>query len=310
MRLYVGVTDSDWFEFLASAPREEVNFWSPSGNVTFRALSPNEPFLFKLHHPHNFIVGGGLFVRHSKLPLSLAWQAFGQDNGAADERAVLRRVRKYRKTDEADPVIGCNVLASPFFFPRQDWIPTPESFRPNVVQGKGYSTDTVDGQALWDQVAVRLSHFSSPSAGLGAQPVRVAEGLRLGAPYLIQPRLGQGAFRVLVTEAYERRCALTGERTLPVLDAAHIRPFAQNGPHETRNGLLMRADLHILFDRGYLTVQPDLTIKVSSRIHTEYSNGREYYALQDRPLAIRPASVADHPSKEFLSWHNQAVFRP
>jgi putative restriction endonuclease len=40
----------------------------------------------------------------------------------------------------------------------------------------------------------------------------------------VQPRLGQGAFRLLVTDAYQRRCAVTGERTLPVLDAAHIRP--------------------------------------------------------------------------------------
>ncbi|OCN02834.1 hypothetical protein A7X67_02970 [Clostridium sp. W14A] len=42
-------------------------------------------------------------------------------------------------------------------------------------------------------------------------------------------RLGQGTFRVIVTEAYQRRCAFTGERTLPVLEAAHIKPYSENG---------------------------------------------------------------------------------
>lgn len=52
---------------------------------------------------------------------------------------------------------------------------------------------------------------------------------RFGAPHLIRPRLGQGAFRVLVTDVYGRKCAVTGERTLPALEAAHIRPYAEGG---------------------------------------------------------------------------------
>ena len=71
------------------------------------------------------------------------------------------------------------------------------------------------------------------------------------------PRLGQGAFRVLVTDAYRRRCTISNERTLPVLEAAHIRPYADNGPHQLSNGLLLRSDLHRLFDLGYFTVDPD-----------------------------------------------------
>ena len=54
MRLFVGVTDSDWFELLAAQPRlEDVNFWQPGGNRIFRKLNPGEPFLFKLHSPYN-----------------------------------------------------------------------------------------------------------------------------------------------------------------------------------------------------------------------------------------------------------------
>jgi len=62
-----------------------------------------------------------------------------------------------------------------------------------------------------------------------------------GEPTLIRPRLGQGAFRVIVTDNYARRCAVTGERTLPALDAAHIRPYADHGEHDPSNGLLLAA---------------------------------------------------------------------
>ena len=78
----------------------------------------------------------------------------------------------------------------------------------------------------------------------------MAEAARFGRPALIQPRLGQGAFRVAVTDAYERRCALTRERTLPIPDAAHIRAYAAGGGHEIPNGLLLRTDIHRLFDLG------------------------------------------------------------
>ena len=74
MKMFIGITDWDWFRLLAAEPRlAEVNFWQPSGARTFKVLQPGEPFLFKLHNPDNFIVGGGFFVRYSALPASLAW---------------------------------------------------------------------------------------------------------------------------------------------------------------------------------------------------------------------------------------------
>jgi putative restriction endonuclease len=79
------------------------------------------------------------------------------------------------------------------------------------------------------------------------------------------PRYGQGAFRLLVTEAYNRRCTMTRERTVPVLDAAHIHPYSLGGPHSPANGILLRSDLHRLLDLGYVTVDPDAkTVIVSA----------------------------------------------
>jgi len=64
MKIWVGVTDDDWFALLSQLRPDEVNFWQPGGSRTFRALQPGELFLFKLHSPKNFIVGGGHFAAH------------------------------------------------------------------------------------------------------------------------------------------------------------------------------------------------------------------------------------------------------
>src|SRR5689334_685366 len=116
VKLFVAVTDSDWFDFLAAKPRDEVNFWQPSGSASFRALSPGELFLFKLHAPDNFIVGGGVFSHASVVPLSMAWEAFGEGNGAPDLLTMRARIVRYRRrsgdlvTDRSDPMIGCRIL--------------------------------------------------------------------------------------------------------------------------------------------------------------------------------------------------------
>ena len=95
--LVVAVTDGDWFEMLRRRPNlEEVNFWSPSPKH-FRALEQGELFLFKLHAPRNLIVGGGIFVYANLLPCSLAWEAFGEANGAHSFPEMRARIARYRK---------------------------------------------------------------------------------------------------------------------------------------------------------------------------------------------------------------------
>ncbi len=71
------------------------------------------------------------------------------------------------------------------------------------------------------------------------------------------------------------------------LDTAHIKPFSSGGPHEPENGLLLRSDLHTLFDQGYLTVDANqLKVVVSSRIREEFENGRDYYHLHGRAIRM------------------------
>jgi putative restriction endonuclease len=302
MRFWVGVTDKNWYQQLRGGSASEVNFWQPSPKVPASFLQAGTPFLFKLHYPDNAIVGGGFFTRFSVLPARLAWEAFTLSNGVRDYDELRNRIHSYASgASVGDPQIGCNLLCEPFFFPENEWIPVPESWSKNIVRGKTYDTMTREGQALWLSVKDRL----------GATRINVAseaEAERYGRPFLARARLGQGTFRVLVTEAYTRRCAITGERTLPVLDAAHIKPYSGEGTHAISNGLLLRKDLHRLFDDGYITVSPDHKVVVSRRIKAEFENGREYYQYEGKTLKVLPADPRDHPSSRFLEWHNDKVF--
>jgi len=302
MQAYVGITDRDWFDLLRSLSQlDEVNFWQPSGNRQFRALNPGELFLFKLHSPNNYIVGGGLYAHSSLLPISLAWETFGLSNGARNLSEMRIRVEKYRRQVEsrtADYMIGCILLEQPFFLPENAWIPIPSDWNTNIVQGRRYDLSIEPGLSLWRQL-----HLTMPLASLVHE-----EAARYGEPIFTLPRLGQGSFRVLVTDAYERRCAVTNERTLPALDAAHIRPYSESGQHIVSNGILMRRDLHALFDKGYVTVTPSMKVEVSRRIKEEFENGRDYYLLQGSRIRL-PAESANRPSRDYLEWHNSNIYR-
>lgn len=302
INLVVAVTDSDWFDLLKQQPNlGEVNFWAPSASK-FRALKPGELFLFKLHAPRNVIVGGGIFAYANALPCSLAWEAFGVANGARSALQMRSRIAHYRKVpeqDRSDFEIGCRVLTQPFFFEERDWIPVPSSWSQNIVSFKTYSTGDADGLALWESVNERLAARTSEV---------VSSDERFGAPHLIRPRLGQGAFRILVTDIYQRRCAISLERTLPALEAAHIRPYGDGGEHAARNGLLLRRDIHSLFDAGYVTVTPDLRFEVSRRIREEFDNGKHYYALHGQTIQV-PIDGAMRPDTNGLMWHNEHCYR-
>jgi len=302
MQAYVGVTDRDWFEHLRGLIHlDEANFWQPSGNREFKVIRPGELFLFKLHSPYDFIVGGGLFAHSSLLPISLAWESFGVSNGAVSLSEMRVRVAKYRRQvvlHTADYTIGCILIEQPFFLPEEKWIRVPSDWKSNIVQGRRYDLTVEPGLSLWKRIQVALSvpYFVNE------------EKARYGDPVTVLPRLGQGSFRVLVTDAYNRQCAITNERTLPALDAAHIKPFSEHGEHTVNNGILLRRDLHALFDRGYITVSPSMEVEVSRKIKEEYENGRDYYRLHGSSIRI-PAGPGQSPSREYLEWHNTNVYR-
>lgn len=312
MRGTVANTDRGWFEFLRGRPElEEVNFWAPSPRRTFRG-EPLTPYFFRLGGSVKAVVGFAFFARFERLPVWLAWEAFGPGNGVdsltefeSRLRALRERIR-YEAPTGPDQ-IGCTILVEPVLFPRELWIPEPSDWKPRTQAYRYYELDSGEGLLLWQrcrEAARQLSEeeYSWTDKAWGERAARYGPG------QLVRPRLGQGTFRIATLHAYERSCAITAEHSLPVLEAAHIRPYALGGTHEVSNGILMRADLHRLFDRGYITVTPELKLEVGRRLKDDFENGRSYYPLHGTDVRA-PRDVACRPSLTLLQWHNEAVFR-
>jgi len=304
----IAVTNYDWYDFLSQRRSwDEVNFWTPSAHFTFRAPEFS-PLLFKLKAPHNAIAGFGYFARYSALPEWLAWECFAQANGCISFEEMHARMERIRRGFRHQPSlgiqqIGCIIVVNATFFSEAEWIPQPRDWPPRNLRPMRYDLDVGEGARVWAECLARIQE----DRALRVAESGAGETQRYGSPVLVRPRLGQGAFRVSVTEAYNRACAVTEEHSLPALEAAHIRPFAKEGPHEVRNGLLLRADLHRLFEQGYVTVTPGYALEVSDRLRDDYHNGRSYYPLRGTRISV-PAVESERPTCDLLDWHNQNVF--
>lgn len=308
----ISTTDWEWFQFLRRQPElEEVNFWRPLDTRQLH-LNPGAPFLFKLNERYGgAIVGYGFFSTHSIKPMWRAWEVLEQVNGAPTmgrfyEQLATIRTKHNRPTDPAGNfLIGCIMLSAPVFLEESVWIRPPSDWPRSGPKEKRYDLLSGEGARVWSECLAATPVVRGVVLSAG----EVADAPRFGAPVLVKPRLGQGAFRFAVTDAYGGACAVTSEHSLPVLEAAHIRPYAEKGPHEVGNGLLLRTDVHKLFDKGYVTVDPDdHRFVVSRRLKDDYQNGRAYYEMHGKIIQL-PREVASYPSREYLEWHAAERFR-
>ncbi len=111
----------------------------------------------------------------------------------------------------------------------------------------------------------------------------------------IRIRRGQPAFRAALLEAYAKRCVITGCGVEDVLEAAHIFPYRGTLTNHVSNGLLLRTDIHTLFDCDLLAIHPD-TRRV---VIAESLQGSSYAKIADTSLRL-PSHEADGPSKKNL----------
>lgn len=310
----VALTDQRWFDYLSSVAiggrLDEVNFWRPLAQMEFRSLSPGEPFFFRLKHPVNAIAGYGFFAHGSRLPIRLAWDAFHERNGDPTFESFVSRIAEYRHESPLETLLGtrdvtCLILREVRFLPQHEWLPWGDSrgWHRSIVAFKRYDLSSAHGLALADL----LKNGQPVELAPEFQPLSADERLRIEQAAVA--REGQGAFRVSVLDAYDRRCAVTGERALPVLDAAHIQPYRAPASNHVQNGLAVRSDIHRLFDLGYVTVTPDYRFEVSRRLREDFENGEVYYRLGGKPLIVLPSDPAKRPSRQALEWHANNLFR-
>lgn len=217
MKGYIGHTDPGWWSFLQPRPElREVNFWRPGGR-RFSALSPGEPFFFRLKSPINRIGGFGLFARYASLPVWRAWEVFGQANGTRDEPELLDRLaRLARRQVRLSDSIGCVAVTDCTFFEPDAWLDVPLSFKPQNCPARSSTssglTVVVSGQPASNKprrthrhprgcqtrpnasgtVARRLSSLGSGKDRSGSRfwtptvagaPLRASTRCRLSRPY-------------------------------------------------------------------------------------------------------------------------------
>jgi len=317
VRPFLALTDERWFGFLSGRAvdgrLDEVNFWSPRSVRPLKRFTPGEPVFLRLKRPHHAVAGYGFFAHFTVLSLRLAWETFGEKNGDPDEVRFLERIGAYRGEDLLEPAcaagpIGCTILRDVRFWPRERWIPWggEKGWHRNIVQGKT-ERDPARARLLLD--TIRRDHLHREAGAEYANAFELIEAdERAFAEARTAVREGQGTFRARLLDAWDRRCAITGERTEPVLEAAHIPPYLGPRSNHPQHGLVLTREFHTLFDGGFVTVDPDYRVRVSPELRTRWRNGRRYYEFDGRPLATLPDRPEVAPSREALDWHRRRRF--
>jgi putative restriction endonuclease len=227
--------------------------------------------------------------------------------------ALVGLIARYRKDQPDSRVainwsIGCTVLTDVCYYDEAEWYDL--AFPPGLVQGRSFDTDTEAGLRIWEHMLAVLQkrNFLAEAAAITEESFYlVAEEHATYITESVKQRFGQGAFRIMVLDAYNRRCCVSGERTLPVIEAAHIQEFVSTESNHVQNGLALREDIHTLFDRGYVTVEEDYRFIVSGRLREDFENGRDYYRFHGRPISL-PARSALLPSLDAIRWHQDNVY--
>lgn len=283
-------TDNNWFEFLRNAQlNSSVNFWNPTP-WRVRSINKGEKWFFMLKSPIRKIGGFGEFVEYKELTPSDAWNEFGHRNGfeVKDEfvSAIQQYLNKHSEAHRGIPInietykIGCVVLTNCQFWDSDRYI-SPEDFNikfpPQIVKFKvfkGYEPD--------------LFHISNTIGfNLLNEP-------REDYRSLLKQRRGQGEFKGKILKAYNNKCCISGEACPELLEAAHIQPYSSINSNHVQNGILLRVDLHRLYDNGLIFIDKDYIVHISSRIKTAM------YHMFNGVQIMLPKDMDCYPLKESL----------
>ncbi|MEB0206087.1 HNH endonuclease [Pseudomonas sp. CCC3.1] len=163
---------------------------------------------------------------------------------------------------------------------------------------KAQLIEMLDMQPLGDTVVHELAIAETEAEQQNVFDPKNVEDARKRVVASIVRRRGQSAFRKKLLAAYDTSCAITGCNQAEVLEAAHIHPYKGQHTHVVSNGLLLRADLHTLFDLYLIAIEPSTQL-----IHLAPAlSGSDYAQYQGLPLKT-PTPASARPSVEALQWH-------
>ena len=280
MSFIIAPTDPDWFGFHRQNQfNDKINFWTPT-DWKFKALQPGEMVVFEMKGPGPAMIGGyGTFLEYKFQPIDDAWQEFGRRNGC-ESKAALIGALSHHKTFDPKQGIGCLALGNVIFFDNPVPVPNGIDFSRNTVKYSKY-----DVPFPFAQVTPVSSDF-----------VLVQAARKKKKTQTVTQREGQAQFHTMVSIAYDHKCCISGEKTPELLQAAHIQDYISKESHHIQNGLLLRVDLHTLFDNGLLAIDSDYRIHISSLVQSP-----EYRKFDNMVISL-PNHSSLYPSKDALKY--------
>ncbi len=295
-RFAIAPTDHNWFLYLRDNPSIDlVNFWTPTP-WNIKGLKNGERLYFMLKAPIRMIGGYGEFSHYENLSLNEAWQRFGKGNGVSSLQELQQRATKYTQLrsiykQSDNSMIGCIVMKNLIFFEDDEFI-----------------SDKELGVDFPSQI-VKIKYFDEAVSYIRHTVTHLEEYKLVGESTLPRKttaqkqRVGQSIFRRTIFNAYDGKCAITGETCTDLLEAAHIEPYKSEKSNHIQNGILMRVDFHKLFDAGLMTINSNYEILFSSLFLSS-----PYLIYQNKKIYL-PINKNEHPSSSALEFHYENVFR-
>lgn len=295
-------TDIGWFNFLAKQnDLTVVNFWTPT-DWNIQNLQPGDYWYFVLKGPEpRKIGGGGRFVEYKHMRASKAWDLYGYGNGSTTYKEMVDWLNEYigkraqTAKPSSDPEIGCIILDKCTFLPTHLQKTAADfglTFPSQVVKFKTFDHLPLQlGRLPTTTEVIDISDEYNPSNDEDGRKRTLASIVR---------RRGQAAFRQSLLDAYEGRCAITGCDVVDALEAAHITPYMGHQTNTLQNGLLLRTDIHTLFDLGKIAICPN---QFRIILHPDLKRGY-YSALEGKMIAV-PKNKSAWPSKFAIEKHKK-----
>lgn len=294
----IAPTDNRWVRLLSEKTYlTRVNFWTPTPwNV--RSIELGSRFYFMMKAPIRKIGGHASYGGYLNHTVSNAWKEFGLGNGVTSLDEMRSRIVEYAAKrakdweETTDPEIGCILLDDPVFYEEKDFF-TPEefgvSFKREIVKYKTYAE--VDPFGVTEALAAADSGFL------------LVPGSANKTSTSKKDRKQEAVFRKLIRGVYGEQCCISAGSELSVLEAAHIQPYVDERSNHIQNGLLLRTDLHRLFDNGLIALDDDRCVILSPELRDP-----EYQKFQGQQIRL-PRLSKDIPSLEAIRAHRKFVFR-
>ncbi|MFN4247516.1 MAG: HNH endonuclease [Flavipsychrobacter sp.] len=286
----ISPTNDKWFQYLKENNYNSfINFWTPTP-WNIKQLADSDKLYFLLKSPIRKIGGYGEFHSYINLSVHDAWVKFGQRNGCSNKADLISRIQTYLeknssqhkgKTIDAEThIIGCIILKNCQFWEADDYIIHSEyniDFAEQIVKIKYFNT--------YNPFDIEQNQQSN---------YQIVSEPKEEYKTLTNSRKGQSSFKGKILKSYNNRCCISGESCPELLEAAHIQQYLNSSSNHIQNGLLLRVDLHRLFDCGLLLIDPDYRVKISSILKDS-----SYYKYDGITISI-PDNPAHHPSKASL----------